>query len=62
MSGALFYDTGAVAPTLGDIGALERGYGFGLRAGSRSTVVFRIEAAFGGREGARFLVRFDDVF
>lgn len=62
VTGALFYDTGAVAPTLGDIGALERDYGFGLRAGSRSTVVFRIDVAFGGREGARFLVRFDDVF
>ena len=62
VTGALFYDTGAVAPALGDIGRLERDYGFGLRAGSRSTVAFRVDVAFGGREGTRFLVRFDDVF
>ena len=62
VTGALFYDTGAVAPTLEDIGRLERDYGFGLRVGSRSTVAFRVDVAFGGREGTRFLVRFDDVF
>jgi hypothetical protein len=62
VTGALFYDTGAVAPALGDIGRLERDYGFGLRAGSRSTVAFRVDIAFGGREGTLFLVRFDDAF
>ena len=62
VTGALFYDTGAVAPELGDIGRLERDYGFGLRAGSRSAVALRMDVAFGGREGTRFLVRFDDVF
>ena len=62
VTGALFYDTGAVAPALGDIGRLERDYGFGLRAGSRSSVAVRVDVAFGGREGTRFLVRFDDVF
>jgi len=62
VAGALFYDTGAVAPRLDDIGRLERDYGFGLRAGSRSTVSVRVDVAFGGREGTRFLVRFDDVF
>jgi hypothetical protein len=62
VSGAIFYDTGAVAPRLADLGELERDYGFGLRAGSRTGVVFRADFAFGGREGARFLLRFDDVF
>jgi hypothetical protein len=62
VSGVIFYDTGAVASTLGDIRRLERDYGFGLRAGSRTTVAFRAEVAFGGREGARFLLRFDDAF
>jgi hypothetical protein len=62
VTGALFYDTGAVAPELGEIGRLERDYGFGLRAGSRSAVAVRMDVAFGGREGTRFLVRFDDVF
>jgi Omp85 superfamily domain len=62
VTGALFYDTGAVAAELDDIGRLERDYGFGLRAGSRATVAFRVDVAFGGREGTRVLVRFDDAF
>jgi Omp85 superfamily domain len=62
VEGALFYDTGAVGPELGDIGKLERDYGFGLRAGPRGAAGFRLDVAFGGREGTRFLVRFDDVF
>ena len=62
VTGALFYDTGAVAPRLSDLGRLERDYGFGLRAGSRNGVAFRFDVAVGGREGARLLVRFDDVF
>ena len=61
VTGALFYDTGAVARALGKIGSLERDYGFGLRTGSRATVAFRVDVAFGG-EGTRLLVRFDDVF
>ena len=62
VTGALFYDTGAVAPELGEIGKLERDYGFGFRAGSRATVAFRLDVAFGGREGTRVLLRFDDAF
>jgi Omp85 superfamily domain len=61
VEGALFYDTGAVAPALGDLGTLERDYGFGFRAGARGAAGFRFDVAFGG-EGTRFLVRFDDVF
>ena len=62
VTGALFYDTGAVGPELGEIGKLERDYGFGFRAGSRAAVAFRLDVAFGGREGTRVLLRFDDVF
>jgi hypothetical protein len=62
VQGALFYDTGAVGPTLDDLGGLERNYGFGLRAGGRTGSAFRVEMAFGGREGNRLLVRFDDAF
>ncbi|MBA2301560.1 MAG: hypothetical protein H0W08_02885, partial [Acidobacteria bacterium] len=62
VSGALFYDTGAVAARLGGVGRLERDYGFGLRAGSRTAIAFRADVAFGGREGTRFLLRFDDAF
>ena len=62
VTGALFYDTGAVGPALDEIGKLERDYGFGFRAGSRAAVAFRLDVAFGGREGTRVLLRFDDVF
>jgi hypothetical protein len=62
VQGALFYDTGAVGSGLDDLGALERNYGIGLRAGGRTGSAFRVEAAFGGREGTRLLVRFDDAF
>ena len=62
VSGALFCDSGAVAPALAELGRLERNYGFGLRAGGRMGSMFRMDVAFGGREGTRFLIRFDDAF
>ena len=62
VQGALFYDTGAVGSALDDLGAFERNYGIGLRAGGRTGSAFRLEMAFGGREGNRVLVRFDDAF
>ena len=62
VTGALFYDTGAVAARLGDIGRLERDYGFGLRAGGRGGVAFRADVALGSGEGTRILVRFNNVF
>jgi hypothetical protein len=61
VSGALFYDTGAVGPRMRDLGSFERDYGFGLRIGSRNGVVMRADFAFGG-ESPRLLLRFDDVF
>lgn len=62
VQGALFYDTGAIGAALDELGGFERSYGFGLRAGGRTGSAFRIEMAFGGREGHRLLVRFDDAF
>jgi outer membrane protein assembly factor BamA len=62
VTGALFYDTGTVAPTLGDLGRFERNYGVGLRVGGALGSAFRMDLAFGGREGTRFLIRFDDAF
>src|SRR5688572_2437098 len=62
VQGALFYDTGAVGSGLDDLGAFEQSYGLGLRAGGRMGSAFRVEMAFGGREGNRVLVRFDDAF
>jgi hypothetical protein len=61
VSGALFYDTGAVGERIGDLGRFQRDYGFGLRIGSRRGAAFRADVAFGG-ESPRLLVRFDDVF
>ena len=60
--GAIFYDTGAVARTLDDLGKLERDYGFGLRIGGRAGVAFRTDIVFGSGEGTRYLIRFDNVF
>jgi hypothetical protein len=62
IAGALFYDTGAVARRLGDLGKLERDYGIGMRVGGRNGVNFRADLAFGGSDGMRLLLRFDDVF
>ena len=62
VTGALFYDTGAVGASLDELGRFQRNYGIGLRAGSRMGSAFRIDFAFGGREGSRLLIRFDDVF
>jgi outer membrane protein assembly factor BamA len=62
VTGALFYDTGAVGASLDELGRVERNYGIGLRAGNRMGSAFRIDFAFGGREGNRLLIRFDDVF
>jgi hypothetical protein len=62
VSGALFYDTGAVAARLGDLGTLERDYGFGIRAGGRGGVAFRADVALGSGEGTRILLRFNNVF
>lgn len=62
VTGALFYDTGAVSRRLDDLGKLERDYGFGLRAGGRNGVAFRADVAFGSGEGTRILLRFNNVF
>ena len=60
--GAIFYDTGAVARTLDDLGRLERDYGFGVRVGGRAGVALRADIVFGSGEGTRYLIRFDNVF
>jgi len=62
IAGALFYDTGAVARRLSDLGTLERSYGIGMRVGGRNGVSFRADLAFGGSDGTRLMLRFDDVF
>lgn len=62
VTGALFYDAGAVARSLGQLGPLARSYGAGLRLGGRAGSAVRLDMAFGSGEGRRLLLRFDDVF
>lgn len=62
VTGAMFYDTGAVGGRLGDLGGFEKDFGIGLRAGPPGGVAFRAEVVFGSGEGTRLLVRFDNVF
>ncbi len=62
VQGALFYDTGSVGSGLDDLGDLERSYGIALRAGGRMGSAFRVEMAFGGREGNRLQLSFGDAF
>jgi hypothetical protein len=62
VTGALFYDAGAVGASPDELGRFERNYGIGLRAGTRMGSAFRLDFAFGGREGNRLLIRFDDAF
>ena len=61
---ALFYDTGKVASRREDINLrdLESDYGIGFRFGTVNGVFLRIDAAFGGRDGAQLFIKFSDVF
>jgi hypothetical protein len=64
LMGALFVDAGKVAARLEDLDFrdLETAYGFGLRVGAMAGVFVRLDVALGGGEGARYLLRFNDVF
>ncbi len=61
---ALFYDTGKVASRRKDLTLhdLESDYGIGFRFGTVNGVFLRIDAAFGGRDGAQLFIKFSDVF
>ena len=64
VTGALFYDAGKVAHRAEDLdfSDLEKDYGFGVRLGSNAGVAIRLDIAFGSGEGARYLLRFNNVF
>jgi hypothetical protein len=64
VDGAIFYDTGKVASRLEDLNLrdLESDYGIGFRFGTANGVFFRVEAAFGSRDGKHFVFRFNNVF
>jgi hypothetical protein len=64
IDGAVFYDTGMVAPRLDAIRAadFERDWGLGVRFGSNGGVFMRIDVAFGGPAGIRTWLRWGHVF
>jgi hypothetical protein len=64
VDGALFYDAGKVASRVEDLNLkdLESDYGIGFRFGTANSVFFRVEAAFGSRDGRHFIFRFNNVF
>lgn len=63
LDGAMFYDAGAVAPTMHALGSahLNRDYGFGLRVHSRNHMLVRVDLAR-GQEGSRALLAFSTPF
>jgi outer membrane protein assembly factor BamA len=64
VDGAIFYDTGKVAPRFADINLdhLESNYGIGFRFGSNAGIFLRVEAAFGSSAGNHFIFAFGNVF
>ena len=64
MDGAIFYDTGSVAPRASDLSLdrLDHDYGIGFRFGTKNGVFLRVEGAFGSRDGKHFIVRWGHVF
>jgi len=62
--GALFYDTGKVADTRGDLNFkdLESDYGLGFRFNTNSGVMFRVDAAFGSTDGNHLYIVVGGVF
>jgi hemolysin activation/secretion protein len=64
LDGALFYDAGKVAERRADLSVakLESDYGFGFRFNTDESIVFRIDAGFGSRDGKHLYIVFGGVF
>lgn len=64
LDGALFYDAGKVADRRSDLdfSDLQRSYGFGMRFNTDAGVVFRVDAAFGSRDGKHLYIVFGGIF
>lgn len=64
LEGALFYDAGKVANRRADLGfgGLQSDYGFGFRFNTNESVVFRVDAGFGSRDGKHLYIVFGGVF
>jgi hypothetical protein len=62
--GALFYDAGKVADRRGDLNFkdLESDYGIGFRFNTNSGVIFRVDAAFGSRDGKHLYIVVGGIF
>jgi hypothetical protein len=64
LDAALFYDAGKVANRRGDLNFenLEHDYGFGFRFNTDESIVFRVDAGFGSRDGKHLYIVFGGVF
>lgn len=64
LDAALFYDAGKVALRRSDIdfSDLESNYGFGFRFNTDNGVIFRVDAAFGSRDGKHLNIVFGGIF
>lgn len=64
LDGALFYDAGKVANRRSDLdfSDLESAYGIGFRFNTDNGVVFRVDAAFGSRDGKHLYIVFGGIF
>ena len=62
--GALFYDAGKVADQRSDLNFkdLESDYGFGFRFNTNNGVMFRVDAAFGSKDGNHLYIVVGGVF
>lgn len=64
LDAALFYDAGKVALQRSDLNfkRLETDYGFGFRFNTSESVILRVDAAFGSRDGKHLHIVFGGVF
>jgi hypothetical protein len=64
LDGAIFYDAGKVADRREDLNFenLESDYGIGFRFNTDNGIIFRVDAAFGSRDGKHLYIVFGGVF
>lgn len=64
LDAALFYDAGKVAGRRADLDFtnLQSDYGFGFRFNTNNGVIFRVDAAFGSRDGRHLYMVFGGIF
>ena len=64
LDAALFYDAGKVALRRADLDFenLEHDYGFGFRFNTDNGIIFRVDAAFGSRDGKHLHIVFGGIF